>query len=75
MIRGSTRPLSEVYTARNTMKDAMVTLDDNSREISMQREEIRRLRDQVRHLSNFSAKVTPENSKELAALSKDSIPV
>ena len=52
IIRGSTRPLMESANAKNRVNALVGQLEDNNREIEMQRMEIKRLRDQVHALVN-----------------------
>lgn len=52
VIRGSTRPLVEVSSSRSKVGGMLSQLDDNNREIELQRIEIRRLREQVFLLMN-----------------------
>ena len=52
VIRGSTRPLVEVSSTRSKVGGMLSQLDDNNREIELQRIEIRRLREQVFLLMN-----------------------
>jgi hypothetical protein len=47
VVRGSTRPLVEDANMREKMVTMVAALDDNNREIELQRMEIRRLREQV----------------------------
>jgi len=47
LIKGSTRPLVEVSSTRGKVSGMLAQLDDNNREIELQRGEIRRLREQV----------------------------
>eukprot|EP00937_MAST-01D_sp_MAST-1D-sp2_P001084 g1084.t1 len=52
LIRGSTRALVEVSSTRSKVGGMLSQLDDNNREIELQRIEIRRLREQVFLLMN-----------------------
>ena len=52
IIRGSTRPLMENASAKSRVRALVGQLEDNNREIEMQRIEIKRLRDQVHILVN-----------------------
>ena len=52
IIRGSTRALNEVSSTRSKVGGMLSQLDDNNREIEVQRIEIRRLREQVFLLMN-----------------------
>ena len=62
IIRGSTRPLREVATARSRMERMQTQLDVNERDIKMQQAEIRRLRGQVQLLSSQLTSVAPPES-------------
>ena len=50
IIRGSTRPLADNSRQQAKLSSMLRQLDDNNREIGMQRIEIRRLREQVKLL-------------------------
>jgi hypothetical protein len=47
VMKGSTKPFSEVAATRGKISGMMSQLDENNREIEMQKLEIRRLREQV----------------------------
>jgi hypothetical protein len=59
LVKGSTRPLVEMSATRGRIGSMLEQLDENNREIEMQRLEIRRLREQVQllcqHLSPADA--------------------
>ena len=50
LIKGSTRPMTQAAGARSKVQELLGQLDDNNRELEMQRIEIRRLREQVQML-------------------------
>merc|ERR1711865_674545 len=61
VIKGSTRPLVEVASTRSKVTGMLAQLDDNNREIELQRGEIRRLREQV-HLLVSQLSKPPSSS-------------
>lgn len=54
IVRGTTKQLDELTNVRVKMGELLSQLDDNNREMSMQRREIKRLREQVRLLATQS---------------------
>ena len=81
IIRGSTRPLMESVNAKTRVNALVGQLEDNNREIEMQKMEIKRLRDQVhalvnqieRSTYNHSPNISPKPS-ELETTSVDNLP-
>lgn len=59
IVRGTTKQLDELSTVRVKMGELLSQLDDNNREMSMQRREIKRLREQVRMLATRGAPPGP----------------
>ena len=51
IVRGTTKQMDELSSVRVKMSELLGQLDDNNREMAMQRREIKRLRDQVRILA------------------------
>ena len=59
IVRGTTKQLDELSNVRVKMGELLSQLDDNNREMSMQRREIKRLREQVRMLATRGAPPGP----------------
>ena len=73
LVKGSTRPLVQVSRSQAKLVAMMNQLDENNREIEMQRLEIRRLREQVHVLMN---QLGPQfsNSQQFMGATGQSIP-
>ena len=58
IVRGTTKNMEELTSVRVKMGELLGQLDDNNREMAMQRREIKRLREQVRVLATRGASPT-----------------
>merc|ERR1712224_262410 len=76
IIRGSTRPLADNSRQQAKLSSMLRQLDDNNREIGMQRIEIRRLREQVKLLvQQLGPELAGVDISESRAMQEPEIPM